>query len=83
MFERIKHHNMSLSRYPESIARYFMLSHKKDQPSPERLDLLDSARKRFPTDGLNSLKYKLIDKQYRLLYTWMLVSFEEKKRTQY
>lgn len=38
--------------------------------------LLDSAKKRFDTDGLNSLKYKVETKAYKRLFTWVMVSFD-------
>jgi hypothetical protein len=42
----------------------------------ERFSLLNSAIERFKEDGLNSLKYQVLKKEYRRLYTWVLVSFD-------
>lgn len=42
-----------------------------------RFKLLGSAKERFKTDGLNSLEYTVVKKEYRRLYTWALVSFKE------
>lgn len=42
-----------------------------------RFNLLESAKSRFKTDGLNSLEYKVLKREFRRLYTWVLVSFEE------
>lgn len=36
MSNRISYHNLHISRYPLTIARYTMLTHKKDKPSPNR-----------------------------------------------
>jgi beta-1,4-galactosyltransferase 1 len=36
MSNRIRYHNLYISRYPLTIARYTMLTHKKDKPSPNR-----------------------------------------------
>lgn len=36
MSNRIRYHNLHISRYPITIARYTMLTHKKDKPSPNR-----------------------------------------------
>ncbi|KAF5287913.1 hypothetical protein FQA39_LY15617, partial [Lamprigera yunnana] len=36
MSNRIRYHKLHISRYPISIARYTMLQHKKDKPSPHR-----------------------------------------------
>lgn len=36
MSNRIRHHKLFISRYPPTIARYTMLSHRKEKPSPNR-----------------------------------------------
>lgn len=36
MSNRIRYHNLYISRYPLTIARYTMLTHKKGKPSPNR-----------------------------------------------
>lgn len=36
MSNRIRYHHLFISRYPLTIARYTMLTHKKDKPSPNR-----------------------------------------------
>ena len=33
---RIKYHQLHIARYPANIARYHMMSHKKDKPNPKR-----------------------------------------------
>ncbi|EFA08717.1 beta-1,4-galactosyltransferase 4 isoform X2 [Tribolium castaneum] len=76
MSNRIRYHNLYISRYPLTIARYTMLTHKKDKPSPNRYDMLKQGPKRFDKDGLNSLDYKLIQSKKNLLYTWVLVGIE-------
>ncbi|KAJ8956602.1 hypothetical protein NQ314_006688 [Rhamnusium bicolor] len=76
MSNRIRYHHLFISRYPLTIARYTMLTHKKDKPSPNRYDVLKQGQKRFDKDGLNSLKYKLIQKKNNLLYTWILVGID-------
>lgn len=78
MFERLKHYGLPISRYSSEIGRYFMLSHKKDAPNKERDNLLEKARDRITSDGLNSLNYKLIDRKFLRLFTWVLVSFNDK-----
>jgi hypothetical protein len=42
-----------------------------------RHKLLETASERMHTDGLNSLKYEVVAKQYKKLYTWLLVSFDD------
>ncbi|XP_023312748.1 beta-1,4-N-acetylgalactosaminyltransferase bre-4-like, partial [Anoplophora glabripennis] len=53
MSNRIRYHHLFISRYPLTIARYTMLTHKKDKPSPNRYDVLKQGQKRFDKDGLN------------------------------
>jgi len=47
-----------------------------------RHSLLGTSKKRYLKDGLNTLEYKVIEKEFRDLYTWTLVWFEEKKRVE-
>lgn len=73
MSNRIRHHGYKISRYPANIARYHMLTHKKDNPNPDRYKKLYKGRIRYKTDGLNSLTYKRLDLILKKLYTWVLV----------
>ncbi|CAI2734801.1 unnamed protein product [Schistosoma spindalis] len=53
LYARVVYHNYSITRYPEEIARYRMISHKKDPnnpDNPERNALLKDASSRFKTD---------------------------------
>ncbi|CAH1109966.1 unnamed protein product [Psylliodes chrysocephalus] len=77
MSNRIRYHHLHISRYPLTIARYTMLTHKKDKPSPSRYDVLKQGQQRFDKDGLNNLQYKLIHKKFNLLYTWILVEINQ------
>lgn len=36
MSARIRHYGYKIARYPAKIARYTMLTHKKETPNPER-----------------------------------------------
>ncbi|XP_014298004.1 beta-1,4-N-acetylgalactosaminyltransferase bre-4-like [Microplitis mediator] len=73
MANRIKAKGLHISRYPPNIARYKMLSHRKEKANPRRYEYLKTGKKRFATDGLTNLKYNLIDKKKYKLYTWLLV----------
>ncbi|MPC38523.1 Beta-1,4-N-acetylgalactosaminyltransferase bre-4 [Portunus trituberculatus] len=73
MSNRIKHHGFFISRYPANVGRYTMLTHKKDNPNPRRYQYLHEGKKRYSSDGLNSVKYRLLDTQLRRLYTWVYV----------
>lgn len=73
---RVRSSGYNISRYPVEIARYKMIKHGSDPSNPAnpiRFDLLKSAAKRFSTDGLTNLKYKVIDAKLKPLYTWLLV----------
>ncbi|XP_022661016.1 beta-1,4-N-acetylgalactosaminyltransferase bre-4-like isoform X2 [Varroa destructor] len=73
MSARIRYHKLKITRYPASIARYKMLSHKKDTPNPERYRYLKRGRLRYRTDGINSCKYRVLNIVFKKLYTWILV----------
>lgn len=73
MSNRIKHHGFFVSRYPANVGRYTMLTHKKDNPNPRRYQYLHEGKKRYKSDGLNSVKYHTLDTQLRRLYTWVYV----------
>ncbi|KOX80037.1 Beta-1,4-N-acetylgalactosaminyltransferase bre-4 [Melipona quadrifasciata] len=66
MANRIKAHGLHISRYPANVARYKMLTHKKEKANPKRYEYLS-------TDGLSNLQYELVDVQRPKLYTWLLV----------
>lgn len=76
MSNRIRHHKLFISRYPPTVARYTMLTHKKDKPSPNRYDILKMGQQKFDKDGLNSIEYGILKIKENLLYTWVLVSVE-------
>ena len=73
MASRIKYNKLVISRYPPSIARYTMLSHKKAKPNPNRYRVMRNGAKRAKVDGLSSLKYNRLDLQLKQLYTEVLV----------
>lgn len=73
MANRIKAHGLHISRYPANVARYKMLTHKKEKANPKRYEYLKTGKKRFSTDGLSNLQYELVDVQRPKLYTWLLV----------
>lgn len=79
MSYRLQHHHLKISRYPANIARYTMLSHAKDVPSPDRYKLLYKGKLRYKTDGINSVKYERKDIVYKKLYTWVLADLKADK----
>ncbi|XP_016837521.1 beta-1,4-N-acetylgalactosaminyltransferase bre-4 [Nasonia vitripennis] len=72
MANRIKARGLHISRYPANIARYKMLTHKKEKANPKRYEFLKTGKKRFLTDGLSNLQYEILVKKKPKLYTWFL-----------
>nr|CAD7412966.1 unnamed protein product [Timema poppensis] len=77
MSNRIKFHGYHISRYPANVARYKMLTHRKQRANPKRYEYLNTGRKRFSTDGLNSLRYRVKDLQLHKLFTRFVVELEK------
>ncbi|XP_059607773.1 beta-1,4-N-acetylgalactosaminyltransferase bre-4 [Phlebotomus argentipes] len=77
MSNRLKHVGFHIARYPINIARYTMLTHKKEKANPKRYEKLVTGSKRFETDGLNSLKYTVKDIRKKPLYTWILAEIQD------
>ncbi|XP_055589435.1 beta-1,4-N-acetylgalactosaminyltransferase bre-4-like [Uranotaenia lowii] len=73
MSNRLKHVGFHIARYPINIARYTMLSHKKEKANPKRYEKLVTGAKRYDSDGLNSLHYQLVNLIRKPLYTWVHV----------
>ena len=82
LYNRVIFHNMTVAYHePESEARYKMLFHEKEIPNPKRNEILEGAAKRFTTDGLNDLEYRLLDFQLKPLYTHITVDIQPKNGT--
>ena len=70
----------TVSRYPLDIGRYTMAKHGKDshnKPNPDRYKLLKAAGKRIDDDGIRSLKFKREKVEKNLLFTRVLVSYNQ------
>ncbi|XP_050499794.1 beta-1,4-N-acetylgalactosaminyltransferase bre-4 [Diabrotica virgifera virgifera] len=78
IFNRLQAHKLDVTRYSSVIARYKMLRHQKAKPNPQRYNLLKEGKKKYTIDGLNSLHYKVLQKQKKMLYTWILVDINTK-----
>ncbi|XP_033739975.1 beta-1,4-N-acetylgalactosaminyltransferase bre-4-like [Pecten maximus] len=77
---RVRSEGFRVERYPMNIARYKMFKHQHESSNsqnPNRFHLLQQATKRYKTDGLNSLKYRVLNIAYNKLYT--MVTVEVKK----
>lgn len=79
IYNRIRAKGFKITRYPMNIARYTMITHKKDTPNPERFTLLNSGVRRMTWDGLNSLKYKVVKISKTRLFTRVVVDINEKE----
>ena len=56
-----------------------MSEHKKDSPNPERFKMMDSSRRLMSDklEGLNTIKYKLLNKTRNYLFTHILVYYNK------
>lgn len=79
IYNRIHAKGFKISRYPMSVARYSMITHKKDTPNPERFRLLNKGVSRMKWDGLNSLKYRVVNVVRSKLFTRIVVDINEKE----
>ena len=62
-------------RLDPNIGRYFANCHEKQIKNPDRFVLYMGASNRLDNDGLNSIKYKLIETEKSFLFTRFYVSY--------
>lgn len=77
MYSRIRAKNMTIVRFSKTVARYTMIKHKGDFGNPYNVKSGIAWKfrpKHYLVDGLNSLRYKLVEVEPRPLYFWMLVA---------
>lgn len=77
MFSRIRARNLTIARFSKTVARYTMIKHKSDAGNPYNVKSGIAWKFRpqqYRVDGLNSLRYKLVEFEPRPLYSWMLVA---------
>ncbi|CAB0035670.1 unnamed protein product [Trichogramma brassicae] len=72
-YSRLQNKGYPICRFCPDVAQYYMLSHKKETPNKERFTYLKSGSKRYDTDGLRNLEYKVLDQKLEPLYSWFLV----------
>ncbi|XP_046368477.2 beta-1,4-N-acetylgalactosaminyltransferase bre-4-like [Haliotis rufescens] len=77
LYNRVKHHNMDIERYPMKISGYGDLKHRKSEAQNARYSYLKTWKARVEVDGLNSLKYHRYLVEFRRLYTWIYVGIKE------
>jgi hypothetical protein len=73
LFNRIVGACIKISRPKPQIGRYHMESHEKLRRNPYVYSLIRSAKARYTSDGLNSLKFKLVSVSRRSLYTHFMI----------
>ena len=68
---------MSPPENKPEIVRYTMIKHKHEKVNKERARVLITSHRRYKTDGLNSLKYKVLSKELLPLYTFVSVALSK------
>ncbi|KAF4076210.1 hypothetical protein AMELA_G00227460 [Ameiurus melas] len=74
---RVSLAGMSISRPSLRIGRYKMIKHKLDEGNevnPKRFSLLSKTQKTWKLDGMNSVVYELLSREYLPLYTNITVN---------
>ncbi|KAH9514653.1 Zinc finger protein containing five transmembrane domains [Bulinus truncatus] len=74
---RLVNKNFTIQRYPLQTARYSMIKHTRDRGNeinPLRRAILKSSKARQDIDGLNTVRYKVLNITFERLYTWITVS---------
>jgi hypothetical protein len=83
LYQRILFNNLTVTRafagQPSLVhrARYKTLSHKKAEPNPDRMKLLQKGSLLFQTDGLANLQYQRLHLQLKPLYTHLFVDIQQ------
>jgi hypothetical protein len=54
-----------------------MAKHSKEKPNPNRFRLLNTTKSRIDHDGVNNLKYEVVSFNKNLLYTKIIVNYDE------
>uniref|UniRef100_A0A131XKT1 Beta-1,4-N-acetylgalactosaminyltransferase n=1 Tax=Hyalomma excavatum TaxID=257692 RepID=A0A131XKT1_9ACAR len=74
---RLKHIKQTILRRPADIARYTSLKHTQSKKNAGRHAILKKWKERYTKDGLNSVKYKIMNLEFKKLYTWILVDLRD------
>ncbi|XP_065835129.1 beta-1,4-galactosyltransferase 1-like [Oscarella lobularis] len=81
LFFRLRSKGMGFVRPVESIGSYVMLlkHHKSAALNPRRFDQLKTRERRFSSDGINSVKYTVVDRKLYSLYTRIRMKLEKEQ----
>uniref|UniRef100_A0A8C5EGC9 Beta-1,4-galactosyltransferase n=1 Tax=Gouania willdenowi TaxID=441366 RepID=A0A8C5EGC9_GOUWI len=69
---RVSLAGMSISRPSLKVGRYKMIKHKLDKGNdvnPKRFNMLAKTRQTWKQDGMNTVEYRVISREYHPLYT--------------
>lgn len=72
-YNRVAWTHMSVYRSINDVGRYSALHHKPASANPKRNDIISKGKERMWKDGLNSLKYEIIQKTYKKLFIHIIV----------
>uniref|UniRef100_A0A8C7YCE2 Si:dkey-199f5.8 n=1 Tax=Oryzias sinensis TaxID=183150 RepID=A0A8C7YCE2_9TELE len=79
---RVSLAGMHISRPPLKHGRYKMIKHKLDQGNdvnPKRFNMLAKTRQTWKLDGMNSLEYEVVSREYLPLYANITVDIGTEK----
>ena len=80
MHARIIKKKLILERPPTAIARYKMLKHSHQKLNPGRMKILRTAHIRVDSDGVNNVKYQLLNTTVYHLFTHFLIDVGEQPK---
>ncbi|KAK2578176.1 hypothetical protein KPH14_001368 [Odynerus spinipes] len=71
-YSRLQSRGLQITRFGPDVAQYYMINHRKEPPSSARFANLENAARRYDTDGISNLEYRVLNHQLRPLYSWIL-----------
>ncbi len=78
LWERCFLSGVGMYHTTKRLGRYKGAPHRKDQRAAVNRKLWHHASKRWKEDGLNTLKYTLLERRSRPTYTWNFVDYDER-----
>ncbi len=78
LYRRSRTSGLRITRPNATHGRYTGAPHKKDKRASGNLRMWKYGGKRWRTDGLNSLRYNVLERQPFSTYTWRLVDYSER-----
>ena len=78
--DRLLHLKLPIKRYDKEVLRYKMIKHeheKTNKANDNRVKLLRKAVQRMHVDGINSLRYKVVETKYLPTHVHVVVDIDE------